>query len=32
VQGVIKEFEDSSRAGLKSEVAGIGKVILGGLM
>jgi hypothetical protein len=32
VQGVVKEFEDSSRAGVKSEVAGIGKVVLGGLM
>lgn len=32
IQGVIKEFEDSSRQGLKSEVANIGKVVLGGLM
>jgi len=32
IQGVVKEFEDSSRAGVKSEVAGIGKVVLGGLM
>ncbi|XMA12963.1 hypothetical protein WAI453_005754 [Rhynchosporium graminicola] len=32
VQGVVKEFEDSSRAGVKSEVAGVGKVVLGGLM
>ena len=32
VQGVVKEFEDSSRAGVKGEVAGIGKVVLGGLM
>lgn len=32
VQGVVKEFEDSSRAGLKSEVAGVGRVVLGGLM
>jgi hypothetical protein len=32
VQGVVKEFEDSSRAGVKSEVAGVGRVVLGGLM
>jgi hypothetical protein len=29
---VVKEFEDSSRAGVKSEVAGVGRVVLGGLM
>ncbi|KAI5925090.1 hypothetical protein F4810DRAFT_88623 [Camillea tinctor] len=32
VQGVVKEFEDSSRAGLKQEVASVGKVVLGGLI
>jgi hypothetical protein len=32
IQGVVKEFEDSSRAGLKQEVASVGKVVLGGLM
>ncbi|TRX93361.1 hypothetical protein FHL15_005636 [Xylaria flabelliformis] len=32
VQGVVKEFEDSSRTGLKHEVANVGKVVLGGLM
>lgn len=32
VQGVVKEFEDNSRAGVKSEVAGVGKVVLGGLL
>ncbi|KAL3424341.1 hypothetical protein PVAG01_03622 [Phlyctema vagabunda] len=32
VQGVVKEFEDSSRGGVKSEVAGVGKVVLGGLI
>lgn len=32
VQGVVKEFEDSSRAHIKTEVANIGKVVLGGLM
>ena len=32
VQGIVKEFEDASRAGAKAEFAGLGKVILGGLM
>ena len=32
VQGTIKEFEDSSRANIKTEVASIGKVVLSGLM
>lgn len=32
VQGVVKEFEDSSRGGVKTEVANVGKVVLGGLM
>lgn len=32
IQGVVKEFEDSSRSGVKSEVAGVGRVVLGGLM
>jgi len=32
VQGVVKEFEDSSRSGVKSEVAGVGKMVLAGLM
>jgi hypothetical protein len=32
VQGVVKEFEESSRAGVKAEVAGVGKMVLGGLM
>ncbi|KAI1085113.1 hypothetical protein F5B20DRAFT_567816 [Whalleya microplaca] len=32
VQGVVKEFEDTSRAGLKQEVTNVGKVVLGGLM
>ncbi|OCK91000.1 uncharacterized protein K441DRAFT_616782 [Cenococcum geophilum 1.58] len=30
--GVVREFEDASRSGAKSEVAGVGKVVLGGLM
>lgn len=32
VQGVIKDFEDQSRSSVKSEVANIGKIVLGGLM
>lgn len=32
VAGIVKEFEDATRAGVKSEVAGIGRVVLGGLM
>ncbi len=32
VQGVVKEFEDASRAGLKQEVASVGKVVFSGLM
>lgn len=32
VQGVVKEFEDSSRAHIKTEVASISKVVLGGLL
>jgi hypothetical protein len=30
--GVVREFEDSCRQGLKSEIGGVGKVVLGGLM
>ncbi|OAA66625.1 hypothetical protein SPI_01201 [Niveomyces insectorum RCEF 264] len=32
VQAAVKEFEDHSRAGVKTEVANVGKVVLGGLM
>lgn len=32
IQGVVKEFEDTSRIGVRGEVAGVGKVVLGGLM
>ncbi|KAK8102568.1 hypothetical protein PG984_015714 [Apiospora sp. TS-2023a] len=32
IQGVVKEFEDSSRVGLKQEVGNVSKVVLGGLM
>lgn len=32
VQGIVKEFEDTSRNGVKSEVANVGKIVLGGLM
>lgn len=30
--GVVREFEDASRSGVKNEVAGLGKVVLGGLI
>lgn len=29
--GVVREFEESCRIGLKSEIGGVGKVVLGGL-
>lgn len=32
VQGIVKEFEDTSRNGVKTEVANVGKIVLGGLM
>ena len=32
VAGIIKEYEDATRVGVKSEVACLGKVVLGGLM
>lgn len=32
VSNVIREFEESTRAGVRAEVAGLGKVVLGGLM
>ena len=32
VASIIKEFEDASRSGAKAEFAGLGKVVLGGLM
>ena len=32
VHGIIKEFEDASRSGIKNEMAGIGKVVIGGLV
>ncbi|PGG97970.1 hypothetical protein AJ79_09025 [Helicocarpus griseus UAMH5409] len=32
VAGVVREFEDASRSHVKSEVAGVGKVVLGGLL
>jgi hypothetical protein len=32
VAGVVREFEDSSRNGAKGELAGVGRVVLGGLM
>ncbi|KAF9693805.1 hypothetical protein EKO04_008527 [Ascochyta lentis] len=30
--GVVREFEESCRAGVRGEVGGVGKVVLGGLM
>jgi hypothetical protein len=32
VANVVREFEEKCREGVKSEVAGVGKVVLGGLM
>jgi len=32
VAGVVREFEDASRNGAKGELAGVGRVVLGGLM
>jgi hypothetical protein len=32
VQGVVREFEEGCRNGVRGEVAGVGKVVLGGLM
>lgn len=32
VGGISKEFEEHTRAGVKTEMAGIGKVVLGGLV
>lgn len=32
VQGIVKEFEDTSRNGVRTEVANVGKIVLGGLM
>ena len=32
IQGIVKEFEDHSRANVKSEVANVSKVVLGGLI
>lgn len=32
MQGLVKDFEEGARAGIKQEMAGIGKVVLGGLM
>ncbi|KAK5127434.1 hypothetical protein LTR85_006773 [Meristemomyces frigidus] len=32
VSNVVQEFENSTRQGVKSEVAGLGKLVLGGLM
>lgn len=31
VTGLIRDFEEASKQGIRSEVAGIGKLVLGGL-
>lgn len=31
VNGIVKEFEEASRSGAKAEMAGVGKIVLGGL-
>ena len=32
IAGVVREFEDASRSNAKSEAAGVGRVVLGGLL
>lgn len=32
VQGIVKEFEDASRSGAKAEMAGVNRIVLGGLV
>ncbi|KAJ2897297.1 hypothetical protein MKZ38_004808 [Zalerion maritima] len=32
VEGCVKEFQDHARSGARTEMAGVGKVVLGGLM
>lgn len=32
VAGLVREFEEVGRAGVKQEVGGVGRVVLGGLM
>ncbi|KLJ12654.1 hypothetical protein EMPG_12327 [Blastomyces silverae] len=32
IAGVVKEFEDATRSNVKSEIAGVNKVLLGGLL
>ncbi|EZG00724.1 hypothetical protein H106_08931 [Trichophyton rubrum CBS 735.88] len=32
VSGIVREFEDASRASAKSEIAGVGRMVLGGLL
>lgn len=32
VAGVVREFEDAARGGVKREVAGLGREVLGGLL
>ena len=32
VHGIVKELEDNAKAGIKNEIAGISKVVMGGLV
>ncbi len=32
VAGVVRDFDDASKQGIKAEMAGIGKIVLGGLI
>jgi hypothetical protein len=32
VQGIIKDFDESTRSGSRTEIANVGKIVLGGLM
>lgn len=32
VVGVVREFEDAARGGVKREIAGLGREVLGGLL
>lgn len=32
VSGIVREFEDASRNGTKSEIAGVSRVVMGGLL
>ena len=32
ISGIVKDFEDAGRSGVKAEVSGVGRVVLGGLV